>query len=486
MTTRYTSRSLSALAIVAVAALAITAEPAGAAISVDGVANWIGSSSPVSGTFDASGSDKLVVIVTGEHGFNQTASGSISGVTYDGVAMTELINRTTIKASAVPLVLVDDTWNAIYYLDNPGSVYTAGLIAATVSSRGSMTVLGLSGTAPGAGNTVVGTRDTTSAELTTSAGSIVIASYGMGGSGNTAFINNVTVDAPLTFISKQNNGGTRWWDGHVTGYANGVAAGSATYSVTDTSAPGADGRTGAHLIAAEFLAGAPPRNLALQVDKVTGAMSILGDPTRVMAINYYQITSAGDSLDSVNWSSLADQDFEGNGPPNGSGNGWEEAGGAGKHALAEAYLLSDSTIAAAQSISLGMGYDTRVGAEDLVFTYRTDAGAVINGLVEYVSWASPGDANLDGVVDAADFITLKKNFGQASGAIYQDGDFDRDHAVDLADLQILMGSFARGDAGAATIPEPATLSLLALAAPALLRRRRAAASASRRQAQPAD
>jgi len=242
----------------AVAILAITAAPASAEIVIDGFDNWIGGN-PVPGTFDASGSDKLVVIVTGEHGFNQTANGYINGVTYDGVAMVELINRTTIKKVAddpgTPedeTVLVDDTWNAIYYLDNPGSVYTAGSIEASVSSRGSMTVLGLSGTALGAGNTVIGDRDTSSAELTTPVDSIDIASYGMGGTGNTAFINKVTVDTPLTFVSKQNNGGGRWWDGHVTAYANGVAAERATYSVTDTSTPGADGRTGAHVIAAAF------------------------------------------------------------------------------------------------------------------------------------------------------------------------------------------------------------------------------------------
>ena len=481
MTTRNTLNYLLAIGrtfvvapvLLAVAALAITAGSASAEIVVDGSANWISGSSPVSGTFDASVSDKLVVIVTGEHGFNQTANGYISGVTYDGVAMTELINRTTIKASTDPLVLVDDTWNAIYYMDNPGSVYTAGLIEATVSARGSMTVLGLSGTAPGAGNTVIGERETSSAELTTSAGSIVVASYGMGGSGNTAFVNNVTVDDPLTFLSRQNNGGGRWWDGHVTAYANGVDAGTEIYSVTDTTAPGADGRTGAHLIAAEFLAGAPPRNLTLQVDTATGATTLLGDPTRDITINYYEITSEGDSLDSVNWSSLADQDFEESGPVNGTGNGWEEAGGAGSGALAEAFLLGDSTIGAAQSISLGRGFNTLVGSEDLVFTYLTDSGAVIEGLVEYVFSRIPGDTDNNGVVDAADYIALKTHMGMDSQATPAEGDCDGDGDVDWDDLQLLTTYYGQASTNAATIPEPATLFIaLAAGLPALLKRRR--------------
>ena len=349
MNTQARIKTALTLVVLAMAALAITAAPASAEITIDGFANWIGNN-PIPGNFDASGSDKLVVIVTGEHGFNQTANGSISGVTYDGVAMVELINRTTIKAVAdnpdTPedeTVLVDDTWNAIYYMDNPGSVYTDGLISATVSSRGSMTVLGLSGTAEGAGNTVIGDRDTSSAELTTSAGSIVVASYGMGGTGNTAFINNVTVDEPLTFLSKQNNGGGRWWDGHVTAYANEVAAGTEVYSVTDTTAPGADGRTGAHLIVAEF-------------------------------------------------------------------------------------LTADTSV--------------------------------------------PGDADGNGVVDAADYIMIKKQFGGAPAAgDGPGGDLNGDEVVDWYDLQLLADNYTPAEA-TGMIPEPATMGLLAFGAFALIRRRR--------------
>jgi hypothetical protein len=112
-----------------------------------------------------------------------------------------------------------------------------------------------------------------------------------------------------------------------------------------------------------------------------------------------------------------------------------------------------------------------VGADDLVFTYRTDSGAIIEGLVEYISSAIPGDANLDGVVDAADYIALKRSFGMASGARYQDGDFDGDHDVDWDDLVILQGSFGQGTGGTTTIPEPGSAMLLVFGAAALLRRR---------------
>jgi len=91
------------------------------------------------------------------------------------------------------------------------------------------------------------------------------------------------------------------------------------------------------------------------------------------------------------------------------------------------------------------------------------------------------DANGDGVVDAADYMTVKQNFGMTDGAEWSDGDFNGDHQVNWADLQIMMASFStRSVGGGGSVPEPATLSLLALLAlslpkrsgPAMLPRRR--------------
>jgi hypothetical protein len=245
------------LAVVAIVSMGTVAN---AAITVDGTASWNQTNQPIVGNYNAGGSDKLVVIVTGEHGFNQTANGSISGVTYDGVAMTELINRATIKADAgPPIVLVDDTWNAIYYLDAPAA--GAGLISVSCSSRGNVGVIALSGTAAGAGNTVIGARDTNTADLTTSAGSIVIGSYGLGGSGNTAQLAPITTPDWDAEIARQENGSN--WDGHVVAYQNGVASGTTDYTFDDTTVPGGDGRTGRHVIAAEFTVVPEPATMSL-------------------------------------------------------------------------------------------------------------------------------------------------------------------------------------------------------------------------------
>ena len=92
----------------------------------------------------------------------------------------------------------------------------------------------------------------------------------------------------------------------------------------------------------------------------------------------------------------------------------------------------------------------------------------------YLTFGLNGDADSDGDVDAADYIALKTNIGQASGATLADGDFDDDGDVDWEDLQILQDNYGAGSPGApGTIPEPATLGLLAIGAIAVIRRRRA-------------
>jgi hypothetical protein len=443
------------------ASLALPAGPASAEITFDGVTTGIGPGSAGLKTlqvgFDASTADKLVVVIGGEHGFSGNIGGDFFSMTYGGVELTRAVHEGTGIATL-----------GIFYLDSPGDA--GDLIVNQANHNSSVyAIYLLSGTAPGVGATNQDT-DNSAALTTTAVNSLVIAGILDAGPAGGNGAPNLTVVSPLIEDTPDLYGGGagKRWVSLSSGHATVATPGAGTYSFS-----GAGATDALAIGAAAFAPGAPPRNLILQVDTVTGATSILGDPTRVMAINYYEVTSAGDSLDAVKWSSLADQDFEGSGAPNGTGNGWEEAGGVGKHALAEAFLLGDSTIGASQSVSLGMGYDAGVGAEDLVFTYRTDAGAILNGLVEYVTLAGPGDANLDGVVDAADFIALKRSFGKASGATYQDGDFDRDRAVDRDDLVILMGSFSQG-AGAATIPEPATMSLVGIAGLALLRRRVAA------------
>jgi len=80
----------------------------------------------------------------------------------------------------------------------------------------------------------------------------------------------------------------------------------------------------------------------------------------------------------------------------------------------------------------------------------------------------PGDANLDYIVNDLDLSKLASNW-QNIGMNWIDGDFNGDRIVNDLDLSILA---SRWQQTTGSVPEPATLSLLAIGALAMLRRRR--------------
>ena len=78
-----------------------------------------------------------------------------------------------------------------------------------------------------------------------------------------------------------------------------------------------------------------------------------------------------------------------------------------------------------------------------------------------------GDADFNGRVEFADFLTLSGNFG-LDGAFWSDGDFSADGRVAFADFLILSGNFGQGEAATASVPEPHSQGLLMLGAFGLL------------------
>jgi hypothetical protein len=80
----------------------------------------------------------------------------------------------------------------------------------------------------------------------------------------------------------------------------------------------------------------------------------------------------------------------------------------------------------------------------------------------------PGDINLDGLVDVADYDIWAANVG-ATNATWSQGDLNGDGLVDVADYDI----WAANVGATSSAPEPATMSLLVLGGiGAMLRRRK--------------
>jgi hypothetical protein len=130
--------------------------------------------------------------------------------------------------------------------------------------------------------------------------------------------------------------------------------------------------------------------------------------------------------------------------------------------------------------------------------YDLDGNSLLNSgdvsfLLNNILHRRPGDANLNGNVDAADLAALRSNLGTGNVS-WANGNFDGDNDIDAADLALFRSNLGlpppgfdgfAGDTGGfngvglllgngsgSSVPEPGALGLLAIGGLTLLRRRR--------------
>ena len=89
--------------------------------------------------------------------------------------------------------------------------------------------------------------------------------------------------------------------------------------------------------------------------------------------------------------------------------------------------------------------------------------------IELLAGTILGDADLDGTVNFSDFLALSAGFGKPGG--WTDGDVDGNGQVEFPDFLALSANFGQSSAVLATVPEPASIWLLNVAALAVVMRR---------------
>ena len=104
--------------------------------------------------------------------------------------------------------------------------------------------------------------------------------------------------------------------------------------------------------------------------------------------------NAANSLDAIDWNSLQEQNLAGFPAGDGTGNGWEQAGGSDGGVLSESYLTGNSLVSNGASIGLGAAFNPG-SPQNLEFRYAvvpddgmgefSGPGVLTRGFVRYVT-----------------------------------------------------------------------------------------------------
>ncbi|HEX4412313.1 MAG TPA: PEP-CTERM sorting domain-containing protein [Lacipirellulaceae bacterium] len=201
---------------------------------------------------------------------------------------------------------------------------------------------------------------------------------------------------------------------------------------------------------------APVNELTLEVNTVTGQSRILDTQAGSFDASYYEIRSAGGSLNSAGWTSLDDAEAT----PDPVGNGWDEVPASNANILSEVNLTSKTTFTPGSSTSLGNIFSIGA-AHDVRFLYAgPNETQLRNGIVKYVTSVVgvQGDYNGNGVVDMADYV-LWRNGGPLQNEVNSPG------VVDASDYTYWRSRFGAttgsgSGLGESAVPEPASILLV--------------------------
>jgi autotransporter-associated beta strand protein len=201
------------------------------------------------GTFNASGADKLVVVISTENG-NNGGTGSVYEVRYNGKVMTNVIQQNGGGNNGAA---------AIFYLDNPGAIGSGTIQVSAENPNGGIgCAYALSNTMPGFGASNRRTGSTINSIGLTTIGdrSVVIAVLDNAGNPNSA--GTPTTTAPLTQASSGVWGSQ--WGGHASGYATVTSPTATTSTFSTTTGSG----YAVNIAVAEFPAQPPLPNRWIQ------------------------------------------------------------------------------------------------------------------------------------------------------------------------------------------------------------------------------
>jgi hypothetical protein len=232
-----------------------------------------------------------------------------------------------------------------------------------------------------------------------------------------------------------------------------------------------------------------PNVLTLQVDATTGDITFannnnFGDDVPI-SLDAYRIRSDAGSLNRDNWwgdgaggsanggQSLRDQNLVGFPGSSGNGAGWEEGPGSTDNELVEWLLgsggVNSSALAEGQSITMENIF--RPGsAQDLTFEYN-DGIYVVQGDVEYIGApVIPGDYDNSGQVAQGDLDLVLLNWGKTVPPDPVPEGWINQQPSGLIGQGALDGVLLNwgGLSSTASVPEPATVWLLAIVVPGLV------------------